>query len=116
MTHPLHDMMTGAMPDPRFGYCQPDQKRPRKDKRDKKAAAAAAAAAGQANMAPRRGEYRCGKCGFFPKKQKHNCSSEKQKRPLSSEQKTPVAPFPMPLEMGQGQMPHGAQMSHIYYG
>jgi len=30
--------------------------------------------------APKRGEYKCGKCGFFPKKTKHNCDEEKQKR------------------------------------
>ncbi len=30
--------------------------------------------------APKRGEYKCGKCGFFPKKTKHNCNAEKAKR------------------------------------
>lgn len=43
----------------------------KKDKklRDKRTAAA-----------PKRGEYKCGKCGYFPKKEKHNCDSERQKR------------------------------------
>ena len=30
--------------------------------------------------APKRGEYRCGKCGFFPKKEKHSCEAEKLRR------------------------------------
>eukprot|EP00039_Didymoeca_costata_P019481 m.337688 g.337688 ORF g.337688 m.337688 type:complete len:277 (-) comp18208_c0_seq1:228-1058(-) len=30
--------------------------------------------------APKRGEYKCGKCGFFPKKTKHNCDEERSKR------------------------------------
>ncbi len=34
---------------------------------------------------PKRGEYKCGKCGFFPKKVKHTCMpSEKQKKPSSA--------------------------------
>jgi len=41
----------------------------KKEKRDKRTAAA-----------PKRGEYKCGKCGFFPKKEKHNCDLERQKR------------------------------------
>lgn len=28
--------------------------------------------------APKRGEYRCGKCGHFPKKDKHVCNKERQ--------------------------------------
>lgn len=30
--------------------------------------------------APKRGEYKCGKCGYFPKKEKHDCATEKAKR------------------------------------
>eukprot|EP00051_Salpingoeca_urceolata_P017059 m.229898 g.229898 ORF g.229898 m.229898 type:complete len:454 (+) comp18853_c0_seq3:493-1854(+) len=47
-------------------------KKPRRDKKDK--------ADRRTATAPKRGEYRCGKCGFFPKKAKHNCSVEKAKR------------------------------------
>lgn len=46
------------------------QKKPKKDKLTKK----------RTTSAPKRGEYRCGKCGFFPKKAKHNCAIEKAKR------------------------------------
>ena len=41
----------------------------KKEKRDKRTAAA-----------PKRGEYKCGKCGYFPKKEKHNCDLERNKR------------------------------------
>ena len=41
------------------------------DKKDRKTPTTAA---------PKRGEYRCGKCGFFPKKQKHTCAADKQKK------------------------------------
>lgn len=34
--------------------------------------------------APKRGEYRCGKCGFFPKKQKHTCATDKLKKGAAS--------------------------------
>eukprot|EP00050_Salpingoeca_kvevrii_P006677 m.290870 g.290870 ORF g.290870 m.290870 type:complete len:314 (+) comp12373_c0_seq1:145-1086(+) len=36
--------------------------------------------------ASKRGEYRCGKCGFFPKKSKHNCQLEKAKRQADAQQ------------------------------
>lgn len=32
--------------------------------------------------APKRGEYRCGKCGFFPKKSKHDCTQERRRLSL----------------------------------
>ena len=41
----------------------------KKEKRDKKDTRSASA--------PKRGEYKCGKCGFFPKKTKHNCDEFK---------------------------------------
>ena len=32
-----------------------------------------------ADSAAKRGEYKCGKCGFFPKKTKHDCAAYKAK-------------------------------------
>lgn len=48
------------------------KKRAKKDKKDRKD--------NRTTSAPKRGEYRCGKCGFFPKKAKHSCVMEKSKR------------------------------------
>ena len=31
----------------------------------------------RSTTAPKRGEYKCGKCGYFPKKAKHNCDEER---------------------------------------
>jgi len=45
------------------------KKKERKERKDRRT-----------TSAPKRGEYRCGKCGFFPKKAKHSCIMEKQKR------------------------------------
>ena len=73
-------------------------KRARKEKREKKT---------PTSTAPKRGEYRCGKCGFFPKKQKHNCASEKQKRPLAMDSKAALAaPFAMDMSM-MSMLPQG---------
>eukprot|EP00048_Salpingoeca_helianthica_P023899 m.28127 g.28127 ORF g.28127 m.28127 type:complete len:292 (-) comp9063_c0_seq1:21-896(-) len=55
-----------------------DSKRARKDMDDKKENGKEKKMPTAA--APKRGEYRCGKCGFFPKKQKHNCAPDKQKK------------------------------------
>lgn len=44
-------------------------KKEKKEKRDKRT-----------TSAPKRGEYRCGKCGYFPKKEKHDCAEECAKR------------------------------------
>lgn len=34
----------------------------------------------KAPSSSKRGEYRCGKCGYFPKKTKHNCNTERARR------------------------------------
>jgi hypothetical protein len=39
----------------------------------------------------KRGEYRCGKCGFFPKKEKHPCNANP-----ASEQSNVMTPYPCP--------------------
>ena len=48
-------------------------------------AAQAQAQAKKAPSASKRGEYRCGKCGFFPKKEKHNCATERVRRQASGD-------------------------------
>jgi hypothetical protein len=57
--------------DPESKRARKDAGEAKKDLKEKKVPTAAA---------PKRGEYRCGKCGFFPKKQKHNCAPDKQKK------------------------------------
>jgi hypothetical protein len=68
-------MLIDGFPDCGFDVFmgEPDSKRARKElkQRDRKQ---------PTTSAPKRGEYRCGKCGFFPKKQKHTCATDKQKK------------------------------------
>ncbi len=61
-----------------MGFLLGESKRIRKEKKLRKEKVPTT------TTAPKRGEYRCGKCGFFPKKQKHVCSTEKQRRPSNS--------------------------------
>eukprot|EP00039_Didymoeca_costata_P016650 m.301413 g.301413 ORF g.301413 m.301413 type:complete len:777 (+) comp16426_c0_seq23:347-2677(+) len=39
-----------------------------------------------------RGAYKCGDCGFYPKKMKHNCEEEKRKQAILAQQQTKPAP------------------------
>eukprot|EP00730_Choanoeca_flexa_P008683 TRINITY_DN12520_c0_g5_i1.p1 TRINITY_DN12520_c0_g5~~TRINITY_DN12520_c0_g5_i1.p1 ORF type:complete len:373 (+),score=38.08 TRINITY_DN12520_c0_g5_i1:158-1276(+) len=39
----------------------------------------------KAASSSKRGEYRCGRCGFFPKKTKHNCNLERARRQAAGE-------------------------------
>lgn len=41
-------------------------------------------------VAPKRGEYKCGKCGFFPKKSKHDCD-ERVKRGSTGKSKVALS-------------------------
>ncbi len=57
----------------------------KKDRRDKKDRKEKRESSGEKrerrqSAGPKRGEYRCGKCGFYPKKVKHNCADENIKR------------------------------------
>lgn len=68
-----------------------DPKRMRRDgKKEKKTPTSAA---------PKRGEYRCGKCGFFPKKQKHSCAPDKQKKAGGQAPKATVVAAAFPAEL-----------------
>ncbi|EGD82753.1 hypothetical protein PTSG_03404 [Salpingoeca rosetta] len=57
--------------------------------------------------ATKRGEYKCGKCGFFPKKAKHNCALERAKRAASqsktSHKKYATSTFQTPTQQQQTQ-------------
>ena len=52
------------------------------------------------SSAPKRGEYRCGKCGFFPKKQKHNCAPDKQKKTAGQTPKHSLVAPNFSIDMG----------------
>lgn len=52
---------------------------------------------------PKRGEYKCGKCGYFPKKTKHNCDNERVKRTAAG---LPTGKGPA----GSSKMPLSAEM------
>eukprot|EP00049_Salpingoeca_infusionum_P005194 m.89198 g.89198 ORF g.89198 m.89198 type:complete len:445 (+) comp12884_c0_seq5:262-1596(+) len=52
-----------------------EEQRPRKAPKDKSAKKDK-----RTSSAPKRGEYKCGKCGFFPKKAKHDCTLERARR------------------------------------
>lgn len=68
-----------------------------RNKREKKMTAHSHAKKGSAS---KRGEYKCGKCGFYPKKQKHNCDEEKRRRQSDGRNKSlpkaAAGPLPMP--------------------
>ena len=65
------------------------RRRDRRDRRGEKKPKSASA--------PKRGEYRCGKCGFFPKKTKHDCAREAARMSLGEAgQPAPPPPPPAP--------------------
>lgn len=69
---------------PRSSYASQDDRKPYK----------------RAATGPKRGEYKCGKCGFFPKKQKHNC--DELARLLHPEDQRKVQAPPVPMTMHRG--------------
>ncbi len=92
---------------------EPDSKRARKEfKKERKTPTSAA---------PKRGEYRCGKCGFFPKKVKHTCAPDKKKANTAkgvSIVSVPAVAYPGDLaHLNMGAMGHAGMMAGppLYY-
>ena len=69
----------------------------------------------------KRGEYRCGKCGFFPKKTKHNCTTERTRRQAQGEfvpgdkplKKTPISSMRTSFDGSSGSSSSSRPSHHL---